>query len=67
MEFTYEEECYMAKNKAADDLLHFLEWNYESTDATSIDNLRYLAARYAMQCEELKAAQRLTRKENHNG
>ena len=45
MEFTYEEECYMAKNKAGEDLLHFLEWNY------------------AMRCEELRAAQRLTRKE----
>ena len=53
----------MAKNKAADDLLRFLEWNYEPTDLGSIDNLRYLAAKYAMQCEELRAAQRLTRKE----
>lgn len=53
----------MAKNKAADDLLRFLEWNYEPMDAASIDNLRYLAAKYAMQCEELRAAQRLTRKE----
>ena len=63
MEFTYEEECYMAKNKAGEDLLHFLEWNYEPMDLASIDKLRYLAAKYAMRCEELRAAQRLTRKE----
>ena len=63
MEFTYEEECFMAKNKAADDLLRFIEWTYEPTDIGSMDKLRHLAAAYAMQCEELAAAQRLTRKE----
>lgn len=63
MEFTYEEECYMAKNKAGEDLLHFIKWNHESADLRSIDKLLQLAAEYSMRCEELEAAQRLTRKE----